>query len=657
MTRLGRSLSASLPHRGAVWLLVAAAGLFHGCAPAAPDPKALVRAFNDANGKRLVNFYSQYQMEQGRGPKDEAELRKFILAKSPAALEEMGVSAGNLDGLFVSERDGQPFFIRYGAAAGGGRQALVFESQGSGGTVAVFFAGPKVVYVPAAEVEAYKVGGKDEQPATPPTTQHRRGVLVSLLAAAVITSAEGASTPDAGQQVMIRPEPTDDLLTNPGMGWETFGYPRPADNHLPDEIPSTIQYVRLGWGKLEPQPGTIDTAFLKGKITESRRTGQQLALRVKCCNPDKRTREHPTWLGNVGGRELLVDFNGGPADILIPDMDDPVVLDRHVDFIRRLGATLDGHPGVAHIDLGSIGWWGEWHMTRCKAASLPSLESRQRVIDAYMSAFRKTPLLMLIGAGECTAYAVKKGAGWRADSLGDMGSFASTWNHMRDIYPAAIRTHGLENAWRRAPVAFEPPHTLAEFVEKGWPARHIFNYALALHGSTFNGKSAPLPDDPAFRDELRQFLRRLGYRLVLEELAHPTSVQPGASLDVTMKWRNVGSAPCYRPYRLAYRLTGRDGFRTVIVGGVTVDQWLPGSVELFTEEFLTSAPDLPPGPLHDVTDRFQIPADAPEGECELAIGVVDVKGERPVVQLGIEGRSADGWYPLSRVHVGRDGQR
>ncbi len=647
MTRQGRIPPTVLPRRGAFWLLIAAAGLLHGCGPAAPDPKALVKSFNDANGKRLVNFYSQYQMEQGRGPKNEAELRKFILARSPAALEEMGVSAGTLDGLFVSERDGQPFFIRYGAPVVGGRQALVFESQGSGGTVAVFFTGPKVVHVPTNEVEDYKAGKKDELP----TSQHRRNAVWSLLVAAAVTSAEAAFTPDAGQAVVIRPEPTDDLLANPGVGWETFGYPRSADKHLPAGIPSTIQYVRLGWGKLEPQPGKIDTAFIKSKINESRRAGQQLALRVKCCNPDKRMREHPTWLANVGGRELLVDFNGGPADIPIPDLDNPVVLDRHVDFIRRLGAALDGHPGIAHIDLGSIGWWGEWHMTRCKTASLPSLESRHRVIDAYVDAFRKTPLLMLIGAEECTAYAVKKGAGWRADSLGDLGSFSDKWNHMRDIYPAAIRTHGLGDAWRQAPVAFEPPQTLAEFVEKGWPARHIFNYALALHGSTFNGKSAPIPDNPAFHDELRRFLRRLGYRLVLEEFVHPATVQPGASFDVTMKWRNAGSAPCYRPYRLAYRLTGPDGFRSVVVGGVTVDQWLPGSVKLFTKDFLEAAPDLPPGPLNDVTDRFQIPADAPEGEYELAIGVVDVKGEKPVVQLGIAGRSADGWYPLSRLDI------
>ena len=53
----------------------------------------------------------------------------------------------------------------------------------------------------------------------------------------------------------------------------------------------------------------------------------------------------------------------------IPDMDDPAVLKAHLDFIKRLGEQYDGHPDIDHIDLGSIGWWGEWHLSGSKNAS------------------------------------------------------------------------------------------------------------------------------------------------------------------------------------------------------------------------------------------------------------------------------------------------
>jgi hypothetical protein len=44
----------------------------------------------------------------------------------------------------------------------------------------------------------------------------------------------------------------------------------------------------------------------------------------------------------------------------------------------------------------------------------------------------------------------------------------------------------------------------------GWSIIYIFNYALALHGSHINNKSAPLPKGELVRPELERFLRRQG---------------------------------------------------------------------------------------------------------------------------------------------------
>jgi len=361
--------------------------------------------------------------------------------------------------------------------------------------------------------------------------------------------------------------------------------------------------------------------------------------------------DHPAWLKEAGGRELLVDYGDGPAEIPIPDFDDPTILNRHLDFIKRLGAAYDGHPDIERVEIGSIGWWGEWHLSRCKAAKLPTVENRHSVIDAYLAAFTKTPLLMTNPANECIGYAVSRGTGWRADSLGDLGSFSPKWNHMRNAYPAAIKSNNLQDVWKTASVSFEAPRNVSEFAEKGWPVRSIFNYALALHGSSFNGKSATLPNDGKFRAELDRFLRRLGYRFVLKEVAHPAHASAGGPLDVSTQWQNVGSAPCYQPYRVAYRLTGPDGSQRVIVGTTTVNAWLPGSIELFTADFPEHVPELPPGDTHAVTESLELPADLSPGDYSLAIGVVGEKNDTPVVQLAIKGRTNDGWYPLGTLKV------
>jgi hypothetical protein len=191
---------------------------------------------------------------------------------------------------------------------------------------------------------------------------------------------------------------------------------------------------------------------------------------------------------------------------------------------------------------------------------------------------------------------------------------------------------------------------MRKWVNEGWPLRYIFNYGLAVHASYINNKSAPLPEGPDVRPEVERFLRRLGYRLVLKELKHAANAQAGGALELSMKWQNVGSAPCYRPYRLACRLSNETGYTKVLVGRTTVNRWLPGSVELFTPEFFESPPDLPPGEVVAASEQLVLPADMPPGTYVLSIGIVD-ENVRPVVRPAIKGRADDGWYPLSRLTV------
>ena len=476
-----------------------------------------------------------------------------------------------------------------------------------------------------------------------------------------------------GQQIVITPEETDEILANPGIGWETFHQTSRQDKNLQLWIPSTLQYARWGWGELEPEPGKLNTTFLDRVLEETHASGQKLAFRVMCCSTTYNAPYHPKWLKALGGRELLAAY--GSSSFPIPDLDDPIVLKAHLDFIRQLGARYDGHPDIDHIDIGSIGWWGEWHLTGSNRNRLPALENRIKVVGAYLAAFKKTPLLMLIGGGECLKYACDRGTGWRADCLGDMGGFSRSWCHMRQGYPGWIQQANLYEVWKSAPVAWETCWDMRKWVEEGWSLRYIFNYALACHASVINNKSAPLPQGTDVRPETERFLRRLGYRLVLKELKHSAQVKAGGKLELAMKWQNTGSAPCYRPYRVAVRLSSKSGFTETILSDVVVNRWLPGSIDLFTPEFFREPKDLPRGEIATVSAQFLTRGSEIPGEYALSIAVVDAarkkplpaaanargiaalsvddaKGAwKPVLRLGIQGRAEDGWYPLSKVQV------
>jgi hypothetical protein len=476
------------------------------------------------------------------------------------------------------------------------------------------------------------------------------GVVVLWLSC-LVAGLDGALGADDGW-VTVAPEETDDVLANPGMGWQTFHRPRTQDKNLPSWIPSTVHYARWGWGTLEPEQGKTDYDFLDGVLKETREAGQTLAFRVMCCSTYSRRPYHPEWLRDKRGAVVMTRYGDG-SQLEVPVLDEPAVLEAHLDFIERLGARYDGHPDIDHVDLGSVGWWGEWHMSRSSNAPMPRPETQKKIVDAYLAAFEETPLLMLIGGGEMLKHAVGSGTGWRADCLGDMGGFSRNWCHMRMAYPRMLPQANAQDAWKTAPVAWETCWDMRKWVDERWSLPFIFNYALALHGSVINNKSAPLPEGENIRPEVERFLRRLGYRLVLKELRHPSEAGPADTIQFIMKWQNVGSAPCYKPYRLAYRLSNDEGYDKVFVGSVTVNKWLPGSIELFTEEFFQQPADLPPGEVHDVADTIVLPKDVPAGEYDLSVGVVGVKMTRPVVQLGIKGRDDAGWYPLSKVKVAR----
>ena len=84
---------------------------------------------------------------------------------------------------------------------------------------------------------------------------------------------------------------------------------------------------------------------------------------------------------------------------------------------------------------------------------------------------------------------------------------------------------------------------------------------------------------------------------------------------------------------------------------MVVNRWLPGSIDLFTDEFFKELKDLPPGDIVAAADSFILPADLAAGAYALSIAIVDGEPATPVVRLGIKGRANDGWYPLSTITV------
>ncbi len=73
---------------------------------------------NDQHLKALSVCFGRYvSQHRGQGPPNEAEFRKFLKTLGNEELQSLGIDPNNLDALFVSPRDKQPYGIAWGQAS------------------------------------------------------------------------------------------------------------------------------------------------------------------------------------------------------------------------------------------------------------------------------------------------------------------------------------------------------------------------------------------------------------------------------------------------------------------------------------------------------------------------------------------------------------
>jgi hypothetical protein len=452
--------------------------------------------------------------------------------------------------------------------------------------------------------------------------------LIAILAVAMVCI---TSCDRKRGQITVRPAEIDSVLVNPGMGFTTF-YSFNGDSINTNHPNSSIAYFRWYWDDLEPKENRPTFGMIDSLLAIARERGQKIAFRVMCQNghemADKRENDHrevPEWYRNSGAGGFPYP-NGVSWQ---PDYDDPLFLDKHGQLIRALGERYDGHPGLDHVDIGSIGHWGEWHST---VGPLPSADNWRALIDIYLESFTRTPLVMNIDGDEALAYAVARGTGWRADCLGDMRSTAPdrNWDHMSIAYPQAIEKHRLSDIWRRAPVVLETCWNMGHWLEQGWDVDWILEKALEWHVSVLNNKSFPVPAE--YADKVEWFQKKMGYRFVLTRLNHPAAVSPGGTLRLEMDWINRGVAPVYLRHPLALELEPDEGGKPRrVLTDVDITRWLPGRRVVYSE--------------------ISLPEDIKPGRYNLRLALLDPDSLEPAIRLAIAGREPDGWYVLSDIKV------
>jgi hypothetical protein len=442
-------------------------------------------------------------------------------------------------------------------------------------------------------------------------------------------------------RVVIRPKEIHDVLVNPGMGITTFQRFNGQETNPPlkwsevgpvtklrqaavrPDFPDTsISYCRWYWNVLEPEEGKFHWEIVDLALEEARVHGQTLAIRLM---PYSNQDPLPEWYRNSGARRANrpTDKDG---QIWQPDFSDPLYLKHWGQLVAEAGKRYDGNPYLDSVDISSVGYWGEgW------SPYMPAFPFQKALIDIWLEAFQRTPLLMNFDEQQALSYGTEHGAGWRLDCLGDMRTNSNNEYfpaEMLEVYPQQIVRAGVQDVWQRKPVSLEVCFTVAGWKEKGYDVDYILDQALRWHVSSVNIKSAPIP--PEWKGNFEAFQKKMGYRFILRRLEYPAIVSPGTMVPVHMWWLNAGVAPIYREFLLAVQLRSARSMATIHLP-VDVRTWLPGDA------------------VFDGT--LYVPENLPDGTYNFRVAMLDPRTEQPAVSFAIEGRQNDGWYSLGSLAV------
>lgn len=465
---------------------------------------------------------------------------------------------------------------------------------------------------------------------------HRVVIFWVICATAVATPAMAQTS-----NVVVRPRAIHSVLVNPGKGIQTFqrfnGQPlnqglkwseagptsRLEAAAAPPDFPaSSIAYCRWFWSAIEPEHGQFQWNIIDLALEQARQHHQRLGIRIM---PYDEAHPLPEWYQISGARRA-----NKPADkdgsIWQPDFSDPLYLKYWGELVTAAGKRYDGNPDLDTVDISSIGYWGEgW------SPYMPEFRYQKALIDIWLNAFKRTPLLMNFDQQQALTYATEHGTGWRLDCWGDMRTHSDDPYfpaEMLDVYPMQIVRAGIQNAWERSPVSLESCWVPGYWKKEGWNVDDILAQALRWHVSSVNIKSSAIP--PEWKQQFDEFQKKMGYRFVLRRLEYPQTVAPGSMAIVHMWWLNAGVAPIYRKYALAIQLVNDSGSATIPLP-VDIRKWLPGDS------------------VYDGT--IYVPTSLKPGSYRLRVAMLDPVTDQPTIQLAIEGRQPDGWYDVGSIKL------
>ena len=139
------------------------------------------------------------------------------------------------------------------------------------------------------------------------------------------------------------------------------------------------------------------------------------------------------------------DYGGGQS----PDYNDRRLIDTLVRFIKEFGARYNNDTRLGAIQVGLLGFWGEWH-TYPHTDWFPPLETQAEIWDAYLEAFPDVQL-QTRSPSTVTASMNRSRLGYHDDSF----CYSTLSDTTSWYFWPTVESSGNEEFWKEASMGGE----------------------------------------------------------------------------------------------------------------------------------------------------------------------------------------------------------
>ncbi len=336
----------------------------------------------------------------------------------------------------------------------------------------------------------------------------------------------GTDAPDAPSFALAFSPDLSRTDGNPLSGFFTsYQWAEPAV-----EMPASMEYLVLPLADLMAGPETFSfESGLEPHLVAAEARGNQVVLRTYIDYPALPT-GLPAYLEGLVPLSPYTEHGGGWS----PDYTDPDLLAAIDAFIAALGARYDGDPRIGVVQLGLLGFWGEWH-TWPHVEWFPDVGIQNDVLHAYHNAFPTTLLQVRVPNGDSPSLRI----GFHDDSFAYSTVGAVDW-----FFLPLLEAAGAADRWMEVPVGGELRPELQEVVfdesfEAGEYQQDFAACVAATHASfLLNYHAFSGAYDPEEQVRAQEAARTMGYAYHLAT----ARLEDGR---LTLSVENLGVAPFY----------------------------------------------------------------------------------------------------------------